>query len=194
MTYYKLMDRINYGKIVKAEGRKQYTYVFGESVWEKTGIMLLYYTDRSGFHDAYEEVTEEQAYEVIKQTDVLYHRLENISKDILSRLTGSIPDVQTKNLEIKIIYLLYCISRVEKIDINGLLNDGFTPRMLRALELLIDYGDMENDQEMENILSNTLAMLAKYEDIMQSGKANERDSIIIEEKLKHDKLVQNVTV
>ena len=113
MIYYKLVDRINYGKIVKADGRKQYTYVFGESIWEKTGIMLLYFTDRSGFHDAYEEITEKQAYEVIKQTDDLYHKLENIGRDMLSRLNVSIPDVQTKNLEIRIIYLLYCISKIE---------------------------------------------------------------------------------
>lgn len=194
MIYYKLVDRINFGKIIKADGKKQYTYVFGESVWEKTGIMLLYFTDRSGFHDAYEEITEEQAYEIIKQMDGLYHKLENISRDMLSRLKGSIPDMQTKNLEIRIIYLLYCIGKIEKLDINRLLIDGFTPRMLSALELLIDNGDMETDQQMENIVNNTLAMLAKYEDIIQNGKKNERDNIIIEEKLKHDRLVRDTAV
>lgn len=194
MTYYKLVDRINYGKIVKADGRKQYTYVFGESVWEKTGIMLLYFTDRSGFHDAYEEITEKQAYEVIKQTDALYHKLENIGRDMLSRLNVSISDMQTKNLEIRIIYLLYCISKIEKLDIDGLEADGFTTRMVRALKILIDNGDMETDQQMENIVNNTLAMLAKYEDIMQKGKKNERDNIIIEEKLKHDRLVRDTAV
>lgn len=194
MIYYKLVDRINYGKIVKADGRKQYTYVFGESIWEKTGIMLLYFTDRSGFHDAYEEITEKQAYEVIKQTDDLYHKLENIGRDMLSRLNVSIPDVQTKNLEIRIIYLLYCISKIERIDIDGLEADGFTTRMVRALKILIDNGDMETAQQMENIVNNTLAMSAKYEDIMQKGKKNERDNIIIEEKLKHDRLVRDTAV
>lgn len=194
MIYYKLVDRINYGKIVKADGRKQYTYVFGESIWEKTGIMLLYFTDRSGFHDAYEEITEKQAYEVIKQTDDLYHKLENIGRDMLSRLNVSIPDVQTKNLEIRIIYMLYCISKIGRIDIDGLEADGFTTRMVRALKILIDNGDMETDQQMENMLNNTLAMLAKYEDIMQKGKKNERDNIIIEEKLKHDRLVRDTAV
>lgn len=37
--------------------------------------------------------------------------------------------------------------------------------------------------------SQSYAMLAKYEDIMQNGKKSERDNIIIEEKIKHDKLV-----
>lgn len=194
MAYYKLLDRINSEMIVKTEGRKQYTYVFGESVWERTGIMLLYYTDRSDFHDAYEEITEEQAYEVIKQTDVLYHKLENIGKNMLSRLKGSIPDMQTKNLEIRIIYLLYCINKIKKLDIDGLKDDGFTNRMVRALKVLVDNRDMETDQQMENIVNNTYAMLAKYEDIMQNGKKSERDNIIIEEKIKHDKLVRESTV
>ena len=81
MTYYKLLDRFNYGVIVKVEGKNQYTYVYGESSWQKTGILLLYFMD-TVFRDEYEEVTEEQAYEVIKQTDALYRKLEiiNINK------------------------------------------------------------------------------------------------------------------
>ena len=72
--------------------------------------------------------------------------------------------------------------------------DGFTTRMVRALKILIDNGDMETAQQMENIVNNTLAMSAKYEDIMQKGKKNERDNIIIEEKLKHDRLVRDTAV
>ena len=142
----------------------------------------------------YEEVTEEQAYEMIKGTDALYHKLETSSMDKLKVLNGSVPDIQTKNLKIRIIYLLYCINKTEKIDIDRLKDDGFTTRMVRGLKKLIDNGDMETDQQMENIVSNTYAMLAKYEDIMQNGKKSERDNIIIEEKIKYDKLVRDTIV
>lgn len=193
MTYYKLLDRFNYEMIVRAEGGNQYTYVYGESVWQKTGILLLYFMD-TVFRDEYEIITEEQAYEVIKRTDALYHKLEAASMDKLKVLSGSIPDMQVNDIEIRIIYLLYCINKLETIDIDGLEADGFTTRMVRALKILNDNGDMETDQQMENIVSNTYAMLAKYEDIMRNGKKSERDNVIIEKKLKHDKLVRDTTV
>lgn len=190
MTYYKLEDGTKFGMVVKTENKNQYEFVFGESVWQKTGILSLYFMEGN----RYEEVTEEQAYEVIKRTSALYHKLETTSMDKLKVLNCAIPDIQTKNLKIRIIYLLYCINKTEKIDIDRLKDDGFTTRMVRGLKKLIDNGDMETDQQMENIVSNTYAMLAKYEDIMQNGKKSERDNTIIEEKIKHDKLVRESAV
>lgn len=190
MRYFKLVDRYNWGVLIRTEGRKQGIYVYGESIWQKTGILALYLMEKTGLYDKYEEITEEQAYEIIEQTQVMYHRLEKICIDRLKKLSGLIPDMQTKDLEIKIIYLLYCISKIEKIDVNEWKNYGFTPRMLETLQVLIDNGNMENDLQMENILEDTLAMLAKSEDILQNGPKNERDKKIMEQKVKHDNLVR----
>lgn len=189
--YFKLIDRLNYGMIVRVEGRQQYTYVFGESVWKKTAILTLYFMDKTGFYDKYEEITEEQAYETMKQTEELYHRLERICWDKLKKLNGLIPELRSKNREIRIIYLLYCINKIETIEIDELEKHQFTPRMLRALKVLIDNGDLNSDSQMENILNNTLAMLAKSEDILQNGQNNERETLIIHKKIKHDNLVRD---
>lgn len=62
--------------------------------------------------------------------------------------------------------------------------------MLRALKVLIDNGDLNNDSQMENILNNTLAMLAKSEDILQNGQNNERERVIIQKKIRHENLVR----
>lgn len=186
MKYFKLVDHINGGMIVRAEGREQYMYVYGESAWQRTGILLLYYTEDTVYYEKYEEITEEQAYEIIEQTYVLYHELEKICTNRLQKLNGLVPNIQTKNLEIKIIYLLYCISKIEKINVYELRSYGFTPRMLETLLLLIENGNMENDLQMEKILYNTLAMLVKSEDILQNGQKSERDKKIIEKKMRHD--------
>ena len=190
MRYYKLLDLYNYGMLIRTEGRKQGIYVYGESVWQKTGILSLYLMEKTGLYDKYEEISEEQACEIIEQTNSLYHGLENRCIDRLKKLNGLIPDMQTKDLEIKIIYLLYCISKMEKIDFYDLKTYGFTPHMLETLQVLIDNGNIENDIQMENILENTLAMLAKSEDILQNGQKSERDKRIIEQKIKHDNLVR----
>lgn len=188
MRYFKLVDHINGGMVVRVEGREQYMYVYGESMWQRTGILLLYYTEDTVYYEKNKEITEEQAYEIIEQTNIQYQGLEKICIDRLKKIKGLIPDVKTKDLEIKIIYLLYCISKIEKIDLDELKNYGFTPRMLRTLQLLIENGNMENDLQMENILYNTLAMLVKSEDILQNGQKSEREKKIIEKKMRHDNL------
>ena len=184
MKYYKLNDGTQLGLIVKGENREEYEYVFGEAVWQKSALIPLY----SGFDCDYDEVTEEQAFEVIRQWDALYRKLETSIVDKLRALNSPIPDIQTKDLRIRLIYLMYCISKVEKVNVDGLKEDGFTNRMVRGLKALIDNGDMETDQQMEKILGNTYAMLAKYEDIMQNGKKSKRDDLIIEKKIRHYKV------
>lgn len=111
--------------IVRAEGRQQYAYVFGESVWQKTAILTLYFLEKTGFYDKYEEITEEQAYETMKQTEELYHRLEIICWDKLKELNGSILELRSKNQEIKIIYLLYYINKM-MLGSKGLQNMNCT--------------------------------------------------------------------
>ena len=149
--------------------------------------------DKTGFYDKYEEITEEQAYEVIKETDVLYHKLETICENMLKKVNGLIPETQTKDLEIRIIYLLYCVSKIVKINTKELREKGFTNRMIETLQVVIENGKMENDQQMEEIRDDTLAMLVKSEDIYQNGQKTERDRIIIEERIEYEDMVQDET-
>ena len=153
--YFKLIDSINYGMIIKTVGRKQYSYVFGEAVWQRTWLFTLYHWDKTGFADKYEEITEEQAYEAIKKRNVLYHKLEAVSEDMLKKVNGLIPETQTKDLEIRIIYLLYCVSKIVKIDTEKLQRKGFLNRIIRALNIPIKNGSMKNDQQIQNILDTS---------------------------------------
>lgn len=194
MRYFKLLDQMNYGEIIKVEGRQQYTYIHGEGVWEKTGILLLYLTEEeTGFYEKYEEISEEQAFEALKQTDALYQKLETTAEERLKKMNGTVPEIHTKNMEIKIIYLLYCISRarrLKRIKIEELREDGFTQRMLVVLKVLMENGKLSNDCQLDNVIHDTFAMLVKYEDILQNGEKNKRDKFIIEKKLEHDNLVK----
>ena len=189
MRYFELVDHINGGMIVRVEGREQYMYVYGESMWQRTGILLLYYSEDTVYYEKFKEITEEQAYEIIEQTNVQYRGLEKICIDKLKKINGLIPDVKTKDLEIKIIFLLYCISKIEKINVYELKNYGFTSRMLRTLQLLIENSNMESDLQMENVLYNTLAMLVKSEYILQNGPKSDKEKRIIEKKIRYDNLL-----
>lgn len=185
--YFKITGRLFYGMVIKTKGREQQTYVFGESVWQKTWILSLYLTDDD---DQYEEITKEQADEMLGETDELYHKLEFICMEKLRKRNIPAPVLQSKNLEIRIIYVLYYMSKFNKPDMAELEKEGFPFGMLWVLGILMDNGRMENNEQMEAILNNTMAMLVKNEDIFQSGQKTERDRKIIEKKIRYDNLVR----
>ena len=119
--------------------------------------LKIYEEEETAFYEKYEEISEEQAYKALEQTEALYQKLETIDRDRLKNMTGAIPEIQTENMEIRIIYLLYCIvwrRRIKKIKIDELRKEGFTQHMLRALKVLIENGEMgrEGLKERMNLL------------------------------------------
>ena len=57
---------------------------------EKTGILLLYLTEEeTAFYEKYEEISEEQAYKALEQTEALYQKLETIARDRLKNMKGA---------------------------------------------------------------------------------------------------------
>lgn len=187
MRYFRLLSRLYYGSIARAEGRKHQTYIFGEGIWRKTVILTMHCTDDFGL---YEEITEEQACEEIRKTEILYRGLETFCINALGRLGVPEQRMQTKDLEIRIIYMLYRMSKLTRIDIHTLEACGFHYRMLRALGILMENGEMKEDAQMEKIRSNTLVMLVKSEDIFQNGQKSENDRLIMEKKACYDDFLQ----
>ena len=59
MTYYKLLDRVNRGTVVRAEGENQQKHTAARG-WVDSGIMIQYFCDESPVYDMYEEITKEE--------------------------------------------------------------------------------------------------------------------------------------
>jgi hypothetical protein len=64
MNYFKLLDKENYGIIVRAKGRDQHEYSPGRG-WVKSGALIQYFNDESEFYDLYEEISEGEALDLI---------------------------------------------------------------------------------------------------------------------------------
>lgn len=66
-TYYRLLDSEYNGLIVRADDGLQQYYDQDTKGWVDTGIMLFYFSDESDTYGMYEELTEEQALELISK-------------------------------------------------------------------------------------------------------------------------------
>jgi hypothetical protein len=63
-TYYRLLDPEHENMIVKTEDKVQHRYEPNKG-WIRTGIMLDYLWPESDTYDRYEEITEENAMQMI---------------------------------------------------------------------------------------------------------------------------------
>lgn len=64
LKYFKLLDRENYGVVVKAQGENQQEYVPGEG-WVQSGILMEYFCDESPLYGLYEEISKDEAEKLI---------------------------------------------------------------------------------------------------------------------------------
>lgn len=66
IEYVVLTDNQNRGIVVRCNGRIQHRYDTEKKEWIRSGILLEYFCDESPLYNCYEEITEEQALELIK--------------------------------------------------------------------------------------------------------------------------------
>lgn len=64
MTYYKLLDPKHKNTVVRADGRSQQKFCKDRG-WVESGIMIQYFCDESDTYDMYEEITEQEALDLI---------------------------------------------------------------------------------------------------------------------------------
>lgn len=69
IRYYRLTDKQNLNRIVKAEGRKQYIFNEKKQQWVRSGIMIHYFSDESDTYEMFEEITEAEALSQLKVTE-----------------------------------------------------------------------------------------------------------------------------
>lgn len=64
--YVLLIDKKNFGTIVRCNGRYQFEFDKEKGSWIRSGILLDYFTDSSPLYEMYIEISEEEAMRMIK--------------------------------------------------------------------------------------------------------------------------------
>lgn len=66
VEYVRLMDNAHKDIVVRCEGRHWQQFVAGVG-WKETGILIRYFSDESDLYEMYEEISAEQARELVEK-------------------------------------------------------------------------------------------------------------------------------
>lgn len=179
MIFYLLTDPVRGGDIIRAEGRKHYAYSFGVCRWVRTTVMLAYMNPDSPLYGQYREVTEQEAQERVIQKSALLVKLLGKAEALARRYhagqldKGGRPYVehpqavaaQLDDLEQKITAWLHDLCEDTPVTPQMLRDEGFTPRIVQAVELLTRPGGMEYFDYIRRVRPNSLARAVKIADL-----------------------------
>ncbi|MCL1853950.1 MAG: hypothetical protein FWF88_13180 [Peptococcaceae bacterium] len=179
MIYYKLIDELNFGEIIRDEGKCRYSYCFGSEKWVETGIMIRYQWPDDEYFDKYEEVSEAEAFKNINAQRLKMEQLFGLAKKIATeahqgqRDKGGNPYINhpiavAESLgctEHKIVALLHDILEDSKITSDDLSKYGFTKRIIKSVNVLTKRDPMSYEEYLSRIRTDSNAWHVKIADI-----------------------------
>lgn len=179
-TYYKLLDKLNYGEIVKkAALNEEYQYSFGEEKWYRSSIMLFYRRPDNDEFGEYAEITEEEAERIL---DEQRERLNNLLELAIKVATeahknqkdkGGNPYIEhpkavaarVDNLEHKIVAYLHDVVEDTEITLDDLAEMGFTYRIVNSVRLLTKTDKLTYEEFLKRLKADDNARHVKIADL-----------------------------
>ncbi|MDO5096839.1 MAG: hypothetical protein Q4D65_09770 [Peptostreptococcaceae bacterium] len=193
LKYYKLLDKVNYGTIIKAiiekekeketKRRKFYQFVFGKDEWVETTIFLLYAWIEGDFFGEYKEIDEKTALEIIKKDSEKMDRLLENAKFLIKEAHKDQKDKAgeeyTKHLETvaksvrskyedkeyEICALLHDILEDTDVTVTELRKIGFTERIINTIKVLTKKKREDYMEYIQRVKKDHIARAIKKEDL-----------------------------
>ena len=91
MQYFKLTDSVNYNTLVRVERAQQEVYNTGTAQWEPTPLFMLYSMPGSIYEGLYQEITQQEAEELILSNKNEWVRCWNIVLTLISKQYLKLP-------------------------------------------------------------------------------------------------------
>ena len=156
--YYLLTDKINNGVIIKAQGRNQYQYSFGENKWIESGLLILYHTEGNPFYEKYCELQESEVSKQHEKMDKIYNK---INTDLIKKANEHNIKINFsfENLETNIIYLSWILSEkiVDVIELDHEIGNQHVSIAVNKLRENIDFLDEKCIRELrKDIYTNKI--------------------------------------
>lgn len=179
MIFYKLTDPIRSGDIIRAEGRKHYSYSFGVCRWVRTTVMMAYMNPDSPLYGMYEQVSEQEAQELVIRKSAVLARLlpkaEALARQYHEGQTdkAGAPYVEhlrsvasmLDDLEQKITAWLHDLCEDTGATFELLLREGFTPRIVQAVRILTKPTEMDYYDYIRRVRTDPIARAVKLADL-----------------------------
>ena len=179
MIFYKLTDPIRNGDIIRAEGRKHYSYSFGICRWVRTTVMMAYMNPDSSLYGKYEEVSEQEAQELVIRKSAVLARLLPKAEALAEKYhagqfdKAGAPYVEhpravaamLDDLEQKITAWLHDLCEDTAVTPELLLKEGFTPRIVQAVRILTKPREMDYYDYIRRVRTDPIARAVKLADL-----------------------------
>lgn len=179
-TYYKLLDKLNYGEIVKKEAlNEEYQYSFGEEKWYRSSIMLFYRRPDNDEFGEYEEITEKEAELILGEQRKRYNSLLELAIKVAAEAHKGQTDkggdpyfehpkavaAQVDNIEHKIVAYLHDVVEDTEITLDDLSEMGFTFRIVNSVRLLTKTKMLTNEEYLKRLKTDDAARAVKIADL-----------------------------
>lgn len=180
MKFYKLLDCINGGDVVKQDDMgKYYVYIYGKKSWQRSAIMVRYTWYEDTRYGEYAEITKAEAYEQINQQEDRLQRVlkmaEKTAKEVHGgqRDKGGFPYIDhlrsvadsVEGTEEKIVAWLHDVCEDSTLEPADLVQKGFPPKIICAVEVLTKSEEEIYVDYITRVKRNTLATKVKIADL-----------------------------
>ena len=178
MTFYQLTDPIRRGDVIRAEGRKHYTYSFGACRWVRTAALMAYLDEESPLYGQYEQIDEQTALELVlaknrallQQQTAAEARMQHLCgercdelgirwADRLRQEAEALPDLEQK------ITALLQKELAFGGTVQALHEAGFHPRIVRAVRLLTQTPGTDFYAYIRGLRRDEISRAVKTEDL-----------------------------
>lgn len=178
--YYKLLDKLNYGEVVKKEAlNKEYQYSFGEEKWYRSSIMLFYRRPDNDEFGEYTEITEEEAERILDEQRKRYNILLELAIRVATEAHKNQKDkggnpyiehpkavaAQVNNIEYKIVAYLHDVVEDTEITLDDLSGMGFTYRIVNSVRLLTKTDKLTYEEYLKRLKADDSARHVKIADL-----------------------------
>ena len=179
-TYYKLLDKLNYGEVVKKEAlNEEYQYSFGEERWFRSSIMLHYRRPDNDEFGEYTEITEAEAEQQLGEQRERLNALLELAIKVATEAHKNQTDkggnpyiehpkavaAQVENTEYKIVAYLHDVVEDTEITLEYLEEMGFTNRIVNSVRLLTKTKTLTYEAYLKRLKADDSARHVKIADL-----------------------------
>jgi len=141
--YYRLIDELNSGEIIREEDGAWYIFSYGTDEWVPTLLMLRYTSSEDGLYKLYEEVPEDKALQLLDERHDNLCEMEKMAKTLFDSMSSAeqkdkaeaiLP--QLPHFEGRITAYLSAVCARGEISPQDFLSLGFSKRIVNSLEIL----------------------------------------------------------
>ena len=182
MKYYKLIDEVNLGQVVKDDNGRRYIYNFQNNEWVRSGIMIKYMWPDAPVCGQYITISKEDALNALREQSAVIKRLYKITSDVVDKYYKNNGDKtpiytclqgvlkQLPDIEYKIVACLHGFIVNYHMSLDRIEAMGYTYRILNSIKILINADQVGYEEQLNRIKNDENARCVRKAELKHDLK------------------------